>query len=343
MIAPAKVNLCLRVLGRRADGFHDLWTIFDALEFGDELRYEPAAARGTTLHLRYYGESGEPEASGSGLPVPADESNLVLRAASAFREATGLDAGGRFFLDKHIPSGAGLGGGSSDAAAALRLLCAHHGLAPDDDAIQEIAIGLGADVPFFLHGRRAWADRRGDRIHPLPAGPILHYLLLFPGFPAPTGEVFARHDRSQEPTVRGGFTHERRDLSSSADPTAFEVAAEEGRRRVDDSLDASAAHAFLQHVDSSFDPEAWRIGFFNDLEPAATAAIPALGTLIGLMEQEGFPRFCLSGSGSTLFVASNREDRLRKLEEALSSFLANPIVARLTEGARLIRTRSLPF
>jgi len=338
--APAKVNLCLRLRGRRDDGYHSLWTIFDALEFGDELEYRPDQGAEPRLEMRDYEESGVDGARGRGLPVPIDEDNLVLRAARAFSAVTGLDAGGQFSLIKRIPAGAGLGGGSSDAATALRLLCQRHQLSACAPQILEIAAALGADVPFFLHGGRAWADQRGDRIHPLQAGPDLHYLLLFPGFPCPTGEVFSRVAAPASSESRGGFTPVARDLSSSADRSAFEVAADEGRRRVDDSLDASAARAFLEHLDSSYDADSWTIGFFNDLEQAATAAIPALGTLEGLLEQEGFPRFCLSGSGSTLFVASAEADRIRKLELALSTFLASPVPARLTEGARLIRTRS---
>ena len=351
MRAPAKVNLCLRVLGRREDGFHQLWTIFDALEFGDELRYQPREGGGSELRVDNYDQNGGLSETSAGLPLPPAEDNLVLRAARAFAEATGLDASGTFFLDKHIPSGAGLGGGSSDAAAALRILCERHGVSPVSPRILGLAERLGADVPFFLHGGRAWADRRGDRIHPIEAGPVLHYLLLFPGFPSPTGEIFARHALlsagTERPLGRGGFTPGAGDLSSQADRSAFEVAAMLGRKGVDSSLDVTAARTFLEHLDlaSSQDrsrgPGAWTIGFFNDLEPAAFEANPLLGTLEGLLDQEGSPRFCLSGSGSTLFVASLDEASIGELERALSGFLANPRLSEIFPGARLIRTRSL--
>ena len=337
MKAPAKVNLCLRVQGRRDDGYHSLWTIFDALEFGDELDFEPGGVGPARLEVCYYGEGGGSQETGSGLPLPQGEDNLVLKAARSFAQVTGLGVSGTFSLIKRIPSGAGLGGGSSDAAAALALLCQQHGLSLSDSRIQGAAEDLGADVPFFLHRGRAWADGRGDKIHPIQAGPVLHYLLLFPGFPCPTGEVFARHGQGG----RGGFTSVTRDLSSGADRSTFEVAAEEGRRRVDGSSDALATQAFLEHLENSRDQGAWTVGFFNDLEPAAFEARPVLGTLCELLDQEGFPRFCLSGSGSTLFVASPSEDSVRELEGALARVLRSASLAKITEGARLIRTRSL--
>ncbi len=347
MKAPAKVNLCLRVLGLREDGYHSLWTIFDALHFGDDLDYEPGQGGPARLTVSHYDEGGGLAGTGpgAGLPLPPEQDNLVLKAARSFSAATGLDASGHFALSKRIPSGAGLGGGSSDAAAALRLLCEHHGLSSRAPVILDIAGALGADVPFFLHGGRAWAEGRGDQIHPIQGGPPLHYLLLFPGFPCPTGEVFAHVSDRESPVAaseaRGGFTPVTSDLSSATGRSAFEIAAIEGKRRVDDSLDAFAAEAFLEHLDQGCDVGDWTIGFFNDLEPAAFEASPVLRTLRGLLDQEGLPRFCLSGSGSTLFVASLFEDRVRRLEGVLAEFLASPKLAGITQGSRLIRTRSL--
>ena len=236
--AGAKVNLALRVLGKRDDGYHELWTVFDELAWGDELAWEridrgDAAQAALEFSIRVdtaaeLGElavNGDPgavedtqassappdsgEAAGSTEPVPAGDDNLVVRAFRAFeRELGPIDFGLRVVLTKRIPAGAGLGGGSSDAAAMLRVLTRLSDR-PVDRSLDSIAKGLGADVPFFLKGGRAWADGRGDEIHALPDDPGLHYLLLLPGFACLTADVFRRwhgafHATNHFANIRGG-------------------------------------------------------------------------------------------------------------------------------------------
>ena len=192
---PAKVNLSLEVLGRRPDGYHELCTVFQAISLRDELTCE--IAEGLTLMVE-----GD---------APGGEDNLVLRAARALREhAPGK--GAAIQLNKQIPSGAGLGGGSSDAAAALLIL--HYLWQPPVDHAQlvEIGRGLGADVPFFLYGGTALGMGRGDVIDPLVADahapdrlgaypPTEHgtIVLAIPSFtlPAKTARIF-RALRSDE-------------------------------------------------------------------------------------------------------------------------------------------------
>ena len=156
IFSPAKINLSLAITGRRADGFHELVSVVSRLDFGDTLKAERAAeGEGTTLVC---GAEG----------VPVDGTNLVLRAASKFAEATGWRAAVRFTLEKRIPVGAGLGGGSSNAVAALRALERLSGIALGAAGRLEIAAALGSDCPLFWHETPVVMRGRGERIEALP-------------------------------------------------------------------------------------------------------------------------------------------------------------------------------
>jgi 4-diphosphocytidyl-2-C-methyl-D-erythritol kinase len=168
--AYAKVNLCLDVLGRRADGYHELRTIFQAITLHDTLELE--TSRGSRVDLGIIGDSalaGEPGGH-----------NLVYRALDELRRELRLRQGVRAVLTKRIPVGRGLGGGSSDAAAALLGLLRLTGRRLDTARLVEIAAGLGADVPFFLYGGRALGIGRGDEIYPLPDVPRRALLVISP-------------------------------------------------------------------------------------------------------------------------------------------------------------------
>ncbi len=173
---PAKINLALAVIGRRPDGYHELDTLFQTIDLWDSIELRP----GADLTLR----SSDPS-------VPSDGRNLVLRAAALVRERAGRTcAGATIDLHKSIPTQAGLGGGSSDAAGALRLFAEYWEVDLSDAELSGLARALGADVPFFLHGGTARGTGRGDRIEPLrPAGP-LPLVLGLPPFGASTAEVF---------------------------------------------------------------------------------------------------------------------------------------------------------
>ena len=184
--SPAKLNLFLAVTGRRADGFHDLVSLAAPLTFGDTLQVEPAAA--FTLDCDVPG-------------VPLDEGNLVLQAARAFREAApaGALAGAAFRLEKRIPMGAGLGGGSSNAVAALRLLnrLAGSRAALDPAALAALAARLGSDCPLFLHEGPVVMRGRGERLEALPPGALarirgLRVLVFKPAFGIATPWAYAR-------------------------------------------------------------------------------------------------------------------------------------------------------
>ncbi|QHL90807.1 4-(cytidine 5'-diphospho)-2-C-methyl-D-erythritol kinase [Sphingomonas changnyeongensis] len=180
--APAKINLALHVRARMADGYHRIETIFAFARDGDMLAARPDA----DLQLAIDGPFA------AGLDAGAD--NLVLRAAEALRAATGIRAGAALRLTKALPIAAGIGGGSSDAAAALRLLARMWGVEADLDAI---ARTLGADVPACLHNRAVMGTGRGEELVPLAGAERLTgmpLLLVNPGVAMPTGPVFRGWD-----------------------------------------------------------------------------------------------------------------------------------------------------
>src|SRR5262249_27413282 len=174
--AAAKVNLVLEVLGKREDGYHELATVMQAVELSDRVTIEDAA--GLELESRVPG-------------VPTDGRNLALSAAAALRQAAGITRGARITLDKRIPVAAGLGGGSADAAAVLVGLNRLWRLRWPVTRLEEVATGLGMDVPFFLHGGRALATGRGERIERL-RGSTLGLVLVNPRFAVSTAGMDGR-------------------------------------------------------------------------------------------------------------------------------------------------------
>ncbi len=187
----AKVNLTLRVLGRRADGYHDIASCMHEVELADELSLRPLEQEGAIAI--------EVTGARRGHAVPADADNLVWRATQAFRAATGTHAGVSFTLHKRIPAGGGLGGGSADAAAALRLLCAEHGLSADQPRWGDVAASLGADVPFFLAGGTQLARGVGERLERVAGPPRFEFVLVVPPFGTETAAVY----RAWQPAAAG--------------------------------------------------------------------------------------------------------------------------------------------
>jgi 4-diphosphocytidyl-2-C-methyl-D-erythritol kinase len=173
--APAKLNLMLRIVGRRADGLHELQTVFRFLDWGDELEFRPRNDARVEL-------TGAPEAI-------ADGENLCVRAAQALRERTGAKHGVEIQLRKRLPMGAGLGGGSSDAATVLVALNQLWGLGLTSTELAEIGLGLGADVPVFLFGHAAWGEGVGERLQSVQL-PEAWYLVLWPRIAVSTAAVF---------------------------------------------------------------------------------------------------------------------------------------------------------
>src|SRR5437868_1058476 len=151
--APAKLNLFLHVVGRRADGYHLLQSVFTLLDYGDNIR----------LRVRDDGQVRRV----NDLPGIPEAEDLTVRAAQMLREASGTSRGADIEVEKRIPLGGGLGGGSSDAATVLLALDRLWGTGFGPDALAELGAGLGADIPFFIRGATAWAEGVGEKLHPI--------------------------------------------------------------------------------------------------------------------------------------------------------------------------------
>jgi 4-diphosphocytidyl-2-C-methyl-D-erythritol kinase len=191
--APAKLNLFLHVVGRREDGYHLLQTVFTLIDHCDQIR----------LRVRDDGLIHRVNV----LPGVAPEQDLAVRAALLLQEASGTAKGADIELEKRIPMGGGLGGGSSDAATVLMALDRLWGTGFGAEALGEIAAPLGADVPYFLYGRPAWAEGVGDRLTPLAIEPRW-YLVLVPPVGVPTRDIFAAPEltRNTEPLKMEDFS-----------------------------------------------------------------------------------------------------------------------------------------
>lgn len=250
--APAKINLALHVVGQRPDRYHELETLVVFADLCDELEAEPAAADRLTI-------TG-PFATGLG----SGETNLVTRAIGAFRHRWPgrVVPGLAVTLRKNLPVAAGLGGGSADAAAALRLMAGLALTPPDLAELMEVAEGLGADVPMCLIGRPSVVTGIGERVTPLADFPPCHVVLVNPLVPVVTADVFRRLDNHRNPVLP----------------------------RLPDPLTRPAQLGI------------WLEGTRNDLEPAAIGLVPAIGELIARMRTlPGCMLARMSGSGATVF------------------------------------------
>ena len=285
----AKLNLGLRVVGRRADGYHLLDTIFHALDLHDDVAVSEAA-RGVGVGVT---------ADEARLLVPSDERNLVYKALRRLLDAAGHGGGFHVQLHKRIPNGGGLGGGSSNAAAALRLGNELLGQPLADSQLSSLVVGLGADVPFFLRGGTLRGEGVGDLLS--EAAVVRgHFVLLAPPYGCETAQVYKVHaelaDRRSRDTVH------RNCVSDDAVPDMFR-------------------------------------GLRNDLESAAEHLTPALGRLRQAVAALGFPQVCMSGSGSTLFVGLEDEAAARRCAETLERALADgahgSVELLVTRSARL--------
>jgi 4-diphosphocytidyl-2-C-methyl-D-erythritol kinase len=195
VLAPAKLNLGLRIRGRRADGYHELESVFAPLDLADEIELEIGAADRAGVELAL---AGAPAGAGTPAGVPADATNLAVRAAAGFLAAAGLVRQVSIRLAKRIPAAAGLGGGSSDAGAVLRALAASFPGALGPEELVRLALALGADVPFFLAPCLARVTGIGERIEKLSDFAPLACLLVNPGVPLATAAVFAAWDARPE-------------------------------------------------------------------------------------------------------------------------------------------------
>lgn len=185
-LAPAKLNLFLHVVGRRADGYHLLQTAFRLLDWGDTLRF---GRRDDGAIVRM-----------NAVPGVQPEDDLVVRAARRLQAEAGVSWGAEIWVDKVLPMGGGLGGGSSDAATTLLALNRLWQLDWTRERLQALGLGLGADVPFFVFGRDAFAEGVGEALVPM-AVPPAWYVVLAPGVSVPTAEIFSAKELTRSTEI----------------------------------------------------------------------------------------------------------------------------------------------
>ncbi len=294
----AKVNWCLKVQGKRGDGFHEILTLLQSIDLSDRLRFESRSDSRIRLSLE-------------GAPVAEGEDNLAVRAARLLQMKTGCDKGARIHLDKRIPVGAGLGGGSSNAAVSLMALNALWQLGLGYTELAEIASELGSDVPFFLVGGLALGWGRGERIlrlPPLKFAPDL--LLIYPRF-----------------EVAAGFVYSRLKVGRSSRLTAGE------------------AETRIQPFQTAVANGKWE-ALENDLEGAVLQEFPVLAALQMELRDVGCRKVMLCGSGSTFLVLggpeSLEEAKMRCARKNLGKAIICSAISE-TQYARRLKAAGLPM
>lgn len=276
LAAPAKINWMLRVLGRRPDGYHDIETIFQTISLSDELRLRRAE--------RFSFRCDDPT-------IPAGAENLVVRAARMMTEKFSLPAVG-VQLTKRIPAGGGLGGGSSDAAAAIRGLIALFDIRAEASDLHQIALSLGSDTPFFLLGGVAYGTGRGEILRPLPRAPAIPLLLALPAPRVSTAEAYQWLDEARHRNAAVGF----------------------------DKAATIASDLFGQSQELT-----------NDFEPVVFERFPMLAALRKKMLQAGAAWCRMSGSGSAI-VGAFRDQAARDRAAGELGGLVRTVIAETVPG-----------
>lgn len=287
---PAKVNLGLALVGTRSDGYHLLESVFVPIALWDEVELEVRSGAGDIALV--CGPPLDPALPEAVREVPTGPENLVWRAARLFCERSGFAASIRIGLRKGIPAGAGLGGGSSDAAAVLRGLVELSGHSIDPGELAKWALALGADVPFFLAPGAALVTGIGERIERLAAVPELALVLVNPGKTLATADVYRMAD-----TLAGALTKNR-------------------------SGSTMRALSGLTQTHRDLAPALQNL-LINDLEPAARQLCPLIARIADRLDRVGAIAVSMTGSGATVLgvfrseaEAGEAEKRLRAEDEA---------------------------
>lgn len=273
--AYAKINWDLYVLGRRPDGFHELDTIMVNVSLHDVLDFELA----DTISM-----------SCSDPSLPTDDSNLVMKAAKLLAKASGYSGGARIFLQKNIPSGGGMGGGSSDAACALQTLNTLWNLNWSKERMQPLAAELGSDVAFFLYGGWQRCRGRGEIVEPITPTPTeIRLFLVFPPWPVPTPSVYKR--------MNYGIWDGKSKLRSLT----------------------YISGTIQSKVNSIEKGKLSELGLRNELTPPALEVEPRLVSVQRVLDEKYPGRWLMSGSGSVHFAVSEGSETANDLEETLKS------------------------
>ena len=274
LASPAKINLCLEVWARRPDGYHEITTLMQLVDLADTLRLERRQA-GVGL-------------TAEGIPVPAGEDNLAVRAAARFFAAT-APGGVHIHLTKRIPAGGGLGGGSSNAAAVLWGLNVLSGGPLAAEGLADLAASLGSDVPFFLSSGFAWAEGRGERIRPAGAAPQRWAVVVDPGFGVSTAWAYGQLTLPLTPGER-----------------MHNIMASIARGDVSRALEQA----------------------FNRFEDAVLPHFPRLAELKAVLIEAGARPALLSGSGACLFGLAESREGADRMAARVAAVGARPIVCR---------------
>ena len=318
--APAKINLHLRVKNRRSDGFHELDSVFAALDFGDILHFEPLPRDGELL-IELNAQPYTFEAGHDPSRALPPSKNIISRAVSLFSERSGFHKGLKIRLEKHIPLGGGLGGGSSDAAATLLALNTLAAEPLDAASLAELGLVLGSDVPFFL--KKCAAARvggRGEIIQPLNIPPGLWIVLVNPGFSSDTGEAFRLLDRFRADTAGNAASVNQKNLTQRRKDAGFWAQfANSAYISTPPRLCEKEFEIKLMRMVADA-PQDWP--FTNDFLPVflMDAGVgTAYQNMLGQLREQGSEFAGLSGTGSTCFGVFRDREKARKAHEALQN------------------------
>jgi 4-diphosphocytidyl-2-C-methyl-D-erythritol kinase len=278
--APAKLNLSLAVLARRPDGFHEIESLMVPVSLHDTLRLRVTDEPGIRLSVSFGGRLAQPQAAALRRDVPTDDSNLVVRAARLLAEEAGVSLGLDVELIKEIPSGAGLGGGSSDAAAVLAAAADAWGVDWSRERLAALGSRLGSDIPWFFAGGPAVAGGRGESIDPVAGIPPLPAVIACPAVGLSTAAVYARCVP---------------DASRRGESARLAAALADGRLQSSYSL------------------------MHNALERPARDLCPDVARLLEAMAAAGATRPMLTGSGSACFAIARTAPEARGIAARLDA------------------------
>lgn len=261
----AKINLLLRILGKRDDGFHELFTVFQTVSLQDSVMFEASDKLVLTSNLKY---------------LPTDERNLVIKAAKSLQQRFGIEKGAAIYLEKRIPSPGGLGGGSSNAAAALIGLARLWAVEATDKELQPIAAELGSDVPFFLYGGTAIGTGRGELIDPIGDIQGAYIVIVTPHVSVSTKAAF--------------------------------------KRIVDPTLTKEASNHTLQVCRSEAESlNLLHSALINDFEASVFSAYPEISRVKDTLLELGAVNAAMSGSGASVFAIFDKEETRQTALKAL--------------------------
>ena len=274
--APAKVNLFLEILGKRDDGYHEIETIMQEIDLADSLQFEETQ-EGVTLEC-------------NDKNIPANQDNLVCKAANLILEECGIKKGVLINLEKNIPVGAGLGGGSSDAATTLKALNSLWKVGLNNEELMEFAAKLGSDIPFFINGKTALCRGRGELITPVEVRNRMDYIILFPRVHISTETIYKN--------LKIDLTKKRKDVSFFLDALKYSEVA--GISKL----------------------------LFNRLEEIIFATYPDLLQVKSTLESFDFCGLSISGSGSAFFGLCNDRHQAEVIKSKIElSGMGNVFVA----------------